>query len=56
MISGIVNTGIEAVLQLVVCGSDGEGHEFEGVVDTGFSGDLTLPTEAIESLDLTWCG
>jgi clan AA aspartic protease len=28
----------------------------DGVIDTGFSGDLTLPTAIIASLGLTWLG
>lgn len=54
MILGSVNSNVEATLQLTVLGADGRKHELTGVIDTGFSGDLTLPMEVVESLGLEW--
>ena len=56
MISGIVNTSNEAVLRLVAFAPENAEVEFDGVVDTGFSGDLTLPSALIDALGLRWLG
>ena len=56
MITGTVNADIEAVIQLVVVGPNRQQRTVDGVIDTGFSGDLTLPTAVIASLGLTWLG
>lgn len=56
MISGRVNENREAVISLTLIGLVGEKHEIEAVIDTGFSGDLTLPDEVAASLGLTWLG
>jgi predicted aspartyl protease len=44
MITGRVNADIEAVIRLPVVGPRRKQRTVEGVIDTGFSGDLTLPT------------
>lgn len=54
MIFGSVNDNVEATLPLTILGIDGRKREVTGVIDTGFSGDLTLPMEVIESLELEW--
>lgn len=54
MILGSVNSSVEATLQLMVLGVGGRKCELTGVIDTGFSGDLTLPMEVVQSLDLEW--
>ena len=56
MITGMVNADIEAVIQLVVVGPNRQQRTVDAVIDTGFSGDLTLPPSVIASLDLTWLG
>jgi len=56
MITGAVNADIEAVIQLDVVGPNRQQHNVAGVIDTGFSGDLTLPASVIGSLELTWLG
>ena len=56
MITGSVNADIEAVIRLPVVGPHRQQRTVEGVIDTGFSGDLTLPTAVIASLGLTWLG
>lgn len=53
MISGVVNENIEATIQLVVVGPNGQ-QQIEAVIDTGFSGFLTLPSSVIASLGLSW--
>ena len=54
MITGIVNPNREAVLRLKVQGPNGQEEEIEAVIDTGFTGELTLPPDVIARLGLTW--
>lgn len=56
MISGTVNANREAIIHLVVIGPGGQPYTIDAVIDTGFSGDLTLPPGLITSLGLTWLG
>ena len=56
MIIGIVNTHHEATIRLTVQEANGQGHDIEAVIDTGFTGFLTLPTTLIAALGLTWRG
>lgn len=51
MITGSVNAYREAVIRLTVRGSQAQ-EEIEAIVDTGFSGFLTLPSPLIAALDL----
>ncbi len=52
MIYGTVNADREAVLRLQVSGLPGQSQEIEAVVDTGFTGFLTLPLSVIAALGL----
>lgn len=54
MISGTVTELLDAVLSLLVRGDDGQSQQVEAVIDTGFSGELTLPHSLVESLGLPW--
>jgi clan AA aspartic protease len=54
MIEGIVNERLEATVRLVIRDGAGGDHEIEAFVDTGFSGDLTLPRSVISALNLRW--
>lgn len=56
MIIGVVNGNREAIIRLVVRGPTRQEHEIEAVIDTGFTGFLTLPTSLIVSLGLAWRG
>ncbi len=53
---GLVNANLEATLRLTVRGDNGEEQELEAVIDTGFTGFLTLPPSVVNSLHLTWLG
>ncbi len=55
MIHGVVNQSCEAILPIVVK-NDTKTQLVDAVIDTGFSGFLTLPFSTIESLDLIWKG
>jgi predicted aspartyl protease len=54
MISGTVTDFLDATIPLAVLGANGQPQRIEAVLDTGFSGFLTLPLAIIESLQLPW--
>lgn len=54
MIAGIVNANREAIVPLVVVGPDGQQLATEAIIDTGFTGFLTLPPTQIAALNLRW--
>jgi clan AA aspartic protease len=54
VIAGKVNGRHEIVIDLPVQDSMGEEHAIEVVLDTGFTGSLTLPASLVESMDLPW--
>lgn len=56
MIVGMVNANREAIIRLVVRGSNGQEQEIQAIIDTGFSGFLTLSPALIALLGLTWLG
>lgn len=47
MIYGVVNLRREATLPLVVGNSNGQPQVIDTVIDTGFDGFLSLPSEVI---------
>ncbi len=52
MIEGAVNAAYEAVVALRLQGPGGRTRDIEAVVDTGYSGFLTLPTALVAELGL----
>ncbi len=52
MIEGVVNAAREAVVTLRLQEPEGRTRDIEAVVDTGYSGFLTLPTEVVAELGL----
>ena len=54
MIEGTVNENYEATIHLTLRGTTGEEHDIEAIIDTGFTGHLTLPMELIDRLALPW--
>ncbi len=54
MIYGVVNLRREATLSLVVGNSIGQREVIDTVIDTGFDGFLSLPSETIIRLGLPW--
>ena len=53
MIVGIVQ-GREPLIRLTIRGYRGRRQEIEAVVDSGYTGWLTLPPTAIAALNLRW--
>jgi clan AA aspartic protease len=54
MITGTVNARHELLIRLPVRNAAGKEQEVEAVLDTGFSGSLTLPPAVIANLGLLW--
>jgi clan AA aspartic protease len=54
MIIGNVNTKREAVVQLAVFGKNQQRQGIKAIIDTGYTGFLTLPSTIITTLGLTW--
>ena len=52
MIQGVVNAAYEAVVTLPLQDPEGRTRDIEAVVDTGYSGFLTLPPELVDELGL----
>ena len=52
MIQGMVNDSYEAVVTIYLKDPEGWTREIEAVVDTGYSGFLTLPTGLVDELEL----
>ena len=54
MIVGTVNNSNEAIIRLLVRGPEGFEREIEAIIDTGFSGSLSLPSSIIAALGLSF--
>ena len=54
MITGVVNANREAIIRLVVTGPSGQQQNTEAIIDTGFTGFLTLPSALVAALGLSW--
>lgn len=54
MITGVVNANREATIHLLAHGPSGQQQEVEAIIDTGFTGFLTLPPVLVQELDLAW--
>ena len=56
MIEGAVNAAFQPIVTLPLLGPDGQSLEIDAVVDTGYSGFLTLPTSVATELGLDFGG
>jgi clan AA aspartic protease len=54
MMMGSVNSRREAIIQFVVIGENNQQQGVKAVIDTGYTGFLTLPSAIITTLGLTW--
>ena len=56
MIEGVANSAYEAVIPLSLHGPAGQAQEVEAVIDTGFTGFVTLPPSIVAELGLVFMG
>ena len=56
MIHGIVSRNREATISLVVVNESRQTKLITAVIDTGYTGFLSLPSEIITELNLSWTG
>lgn len=56
MIHGVVNQSCETTIPLVIINEKKQTKLIDAVIDTGYTGYLSLPSEIIEALDLPWTG
>jgi predicted aspartyl protease len=54
MMMGNVNSRREAIIQFVVIGENNQQQGVKAVIDTGYTGFLTLPSTIITTLGLAW--
>jgi clan AA aspartic protease len=54
MITGFVNVEFEPIIPLSIRRADGKIFTQDAIVDTGFNGWLSLPTDLIAELNLRW--
>jgi site-specific DNA-cytosine methylase len=56
MIQGVVNPNCEATISLVIRNKNRQTKLIDAVIDTGYTGFLSLPHEIIVALNLPWTG
>ena len=56
MMHGVVNLSREATLSLVISNTNRQTRLIDAVIDTGYTGYLSLPREIIVDLNLSWTG
>jgi clan AA aspartic protease len=56
MMQGVVNINCEAIVSLVIGNENRQTRLIEAVIDTGYTGFLSLPSEIIAALNLPWAG
>jgi clan AA aspartic protease len=56
MMQGVVNQNCEATISLVISNATRQTKLIEAVIDTGYTGFLSLPSELIVALNLPWTG
>ena len=52
MITGHINSKLEAIIAITIVAKDDKIREFEALVDTGYTGFLTLPLAILAELNL----
>ncbi len=54
MMLGNVNSRREAIIHIAALGENNQRQGIKAVIDTGYTGFLTLPSAIITTLELTW--
>ena len=54
MITGVVNADYEPIIRISIYSTNGQLYERDAVVDTGFNGWLSLPSDLVVILGLPW--
>lgn len=53
---GIVNANCEATIRIVIGNENAQRRVIDAVIDTGFTGFLSLPSQIVSALALVWTG
>ncbi len=56
MMQGVVNRNREAMIRLVIGNENSQRQVIDAVIDTGYTGFLSLPHEIIVAFSLPWIG
>jgi clan AA aspartic protease len=56
MMQGVVNPSCEATISLVISNKNRQTKLIDTVIDTGYTGFLSLPRDIIVALNLPWTG
>lgn len=56
MMQGVVNSNCEATIRLVIGNENAQRRVIDAVIDTGYTGFLSLQSEIIVALILPWTG
>src|SRR5262245_21930568 len=54
MILGVVDANLQVTVRLYIEDVSGQTHPIDAIIDTGFSGFLSIPSAQIASLGLPW--
>jgi len=56
MMHGVVSPNCEATIRFVISNENAQRRVIDAVIDTGYTGFLSLPHEVIVALNLPWTG
>jgi clan AA aspartic protease len=56
MMKGVVSPSCEAMIRFAIGNKNGQLQTIDAVIDTGYTGFLSVPSEIIVTLNLPWTG
>ncbi|MCU0569327.1 MAG: clan AA aspartic protease [Oculatellaceae cyanobacterium Prado106] len=56
MMKGVVSPSCEAMIRFAIGNKQGQLQTIDAVIDTGYTGFLSVPSEVIVALSLSWTG
>jgi clan AA aspartic protease len=56
MMKGVVSLNCEAMIRFAIGNKNGQLQTIDAVIDTGYTGFLSVPSEIIVALNLPWTG